>query len=136
MILHILMLIFYLSVIYLPTKRLTEQCKSFSQLIVSFTQMSCYNVYVPLLLRVANNVEENPEHTIYVVDRSKTICADFNQGNTNKFRQNAGKQCVAVSLTAIIHNETRCPLGVNSGYFSFLRVHVLQNTQRQENVPL
>ena len=50
MILHILMLIFYLSVIYLPTKRLTEQCKSFSQLIVSFTQMSCYNVYVPLLL--------------------------------------------------------------------------------------
>ena len=85
---------------------------------------------------MANNVEENPEHTIYVVDRSKTICADFNQGNTNKFRQNAGKQCVAVSLTAIIHNETRCLLGVNSGYFSFLRVHVLQNTQRQENVPL
>ena len=43
-ILIILMLIFYLSVIYLPTKRLTEQYKSFSQVIVSFTQMSCYNV--------------------------------------------------------------------------------------------
>ena len=40
----ILMLIFFPSVIYLPTKRLTEQYKSLSQVIVSFTQMSCYNV--------------------------------------------------------------------------------------------
>ena len=27
------------------------------------------------------------------------------KGNTKKFRQNAGKQCVAMSLTAIIYNE-------------------------------
>ena len=39
------MLIFYLSVSYLQTKRLTEQYKSFSQVIVSFTKMSCYNAY-------------------------------------------------------------------------------------------
>ena len=44
--------------------------------------MSCYNVYVALLLRMANDVEENPGPTIYVVDPSKTICADFSQGNT------------------------------------------------------
>ena len=37
-----------------------------------------------------------------VVDPSKTICADFSQGNTKKFRQNAGKQCVVMYLTAII----------------------------------
>ena len=105
MILILLMLIFYLSVIYFPTKRLTEQYKSFSQVIVSFTQMSCYNVYVPLLLRMANDVEENPGPTVYdVVDPNKTICAEFSQGNVKKFRQNAGKQCVAMSLTAIIYN--------------------------------
>ena len=58
--------------------------------------MSCYNVYVALLLRMANDVEENPGPTIYVVDPSKTICADFGQGNTKNFNQNAGKQCVVM----------------------------------------
>ena len=107
MILIILMRIFYLSVLlYLPTKRLTEQYESLSQVMVSFTQMSCYNVYVPLLLRMANDVEENPGPTVYdVVDPNKTICAEFSQGNVKKFRQNAGKQCVAMSLTAIIHHQ-------------------------------
>ena len=65
-------------------------------------------VYVPLLLRMANDVEENPGPTIYdVVDPTKTICADFSQGNTKKFRQNSGKQCLAMSLTAsaIIYNH-------------------------------
>ena len=53
-------------------------------------------MYVPLLSRMANDVEENPGPTIYVVDPSKTICADFSQGNTKKFRQNLGKQCVVM----------------------------------------
>ena len=80
--------------------------KRFNQVIVLFTQMSGYIVYVPLLLRMANDVEENPGPTIYdVVDPTKTICADFSQGNTKKFRQNAGKQCLAMSLTAIIYNH-------------------------------
>jgi hypothetical protein len=68
--------------------------------------MSCNNVYVPLLLRMANDVEENPGPTVYdVVDPTKTISADFSQGDTRKFRQNAGKQCLAMSLTAIIHSH-------------------------------
>ena len=63
-------------------------------------------MYIPLLLRMANNVEENTGPTIYgVVDPSKTICPDFSHGNTKNFRQNAGKQCVAMSLTSIIYNE-------------------------------
>ena len=65
-------------------------------------------IYVPLLSRMANDVEENPGHTIAIhiydiVDSSKTICADFSQGNTRKFRKHAGKQCVVMSLTAIIN---------------------------------
>ena len=66
-------------------------------MIVLLTQISGYIVYVPLLLRMANDVEENPGPTIYdVVDPTKTICAEF--------PQNAGKQCLAMSLTAIIYN--------------------------------
>ena len=73
---------------------------------VSFNQMSCNNVHVPLLLRMANDVEENPGPTVYdVVDPTQTVCADFSQGDTRKFRQNAGKQCLAMSLTAIIHSH-------------------------------
>ena len=54
-------------------------------------------VYVALLLRMANDVEENPGPTLYdTVDSSKTICADFSQSNARKFRHNAGKQCVAM----------------------------------------
>ena len=68
--------------------------------------MSGNIVYVPLLLRIANDVEENPGPTIYdVVDPTKTICADFSQGNTKKFRQHSGKQCLAMPLTAIIYNH-------------------------------
>ena len=63
-------------------------------------------VYVALLLRMANDVEENPGPTLYdIVDPSKTICADFSQSNARKFRQNAGKQCVAMSLTAIVQTQ-------------------------------
>ena len=39
-----------------------------------------------------------------MVDPTKTICADFSQGNAKTFRQNAGKQCLAMSLTAIIYD--------------------------------
>ena len=103
-ILIIYMVILYLTV-YLPTN--TEFCiKISSQMTMSFNQMSCNNAYVPLLLRMANDVEENPGPTVYdVVDPNKTICADFSQGDTKTFRQNSGKQCLAISLTAIIHNH-------------------------------
>ena len=35
----------------------------------------------------------------------KTICADYSQGNEALFGENAGKQCVAMSLTAIIYHH-------------------------------
>ena len=65
-----------------------------------------YIVYVALLLRMANDVEENPGPTVFdIIYPSETICADFSQGDTRQFGQNAGKQCVAMSLTARIHTQ-------------------------------
>jgi hypothetical protein len=54
---------------------------------------------------MANDVEENPGPIVYdVVGPSETVSADFNQGDT-KFRRNAGKQCVAMSLTATVYSH-------------------------------
>lgn len=103
-----------------PTKNLTQLCKILSQLIVLFTKMSGYIVYVPLLLRIANDVEDNPGPTVYdVVDPIKTVCADCSQGDTRKFGQNAGKQCVAMCLTAVLHKQIK---NVNEWDSSFLNV--------------
>ena len=55
---------------------------------------------------MANDVEENPGPTVFdIIYPSETICADFSQGDTRQFGQNAGKQCVAMSLTARIHTQ-------------------------------
>ena len=60
-----------------------------------------------LLLKLSNDVEENPGPTINdIVDCSYTIHASFNQGN-NLFGSNAGKQCVAMSLNAIMYKEIK-----------------------------
>ena len=67
-----------------------------------------YIVYVALLLRMANDVEEKPGPTVYdIVEPSQTNCADFRQGNKRQFGQSARKQCVAMSLTAIIHTQVK-----------------------------
>jgi hypothetical protein len=82
-VLIILMQVFHLCILCLPTQKLAEHIACFSQAIVSCTQMSCYIVYVPLLLRMANDIEENPGPTVYdVVDPSETVSADFNQADT------------------------------------------------------
>ena len=66
--------------------------------------MVFYNAYIPLLIRQANDVEENPGPTIFdVIDPTRTICADHSQGNVALFGENADKQCVAMSLTTIIY---------------------------------
>jgi hypothetical protein len=61
------------------------------------------------ILRLANDVEENPGPiNIYdIVDHSFTIRADFKQGNIFMFGINAGKQCVAMSIYAIVYNEIK-----------------------------
>ena len=71
--------------------------------------MICYHVYVPLLLRLSNDVEENPGsmNINELVYPSHTIHADSNQGSELMFGSNAGKQCVAMSLCSIVYNEIK-----------------------------
>ena len=97
-------LMFYLNTFYFPY--LKSQLKK-----EKGNREICYHaVYVPLLLRLSNNVEENPgPRTINdIVDPTYTVHADFNQGNELMFGMNAGKQCVAMSsLYAIVYKEIK-----------------------------
>ena len=54
----------------------------------------CYDVYIPLLIRQANDVKENPGPTIFdIIDPTTFVSADSSQGNEAIFGVNAGKQC-------------------------------------------
>ena len=59
--------------------------------------MMCYNVYMPLLLRLSNDVEENRGPSIFeIANPNNTVCADFSQGNLIKLvrmRVNSVWQC-------------------------------------------
>ena len=48
------------------------------------------------------DIEKNPGPTF--IDPSKTLHAPYSQGNVAVFGQNAGQQCAAISLCALIHN--------------------------------
>ena len=50
--------------------------------------------------KLSGDIETNPGP--FVVDPSKTIHAPYSQGNSFVFGPNAGKQCVAMSLIAIL----------------------------------
>ena len=65
-----------------------------NQAVFWFTQMMYYNVlvYISLLIRQANDVEENPGPMIFdVIDPMRTVSADYSQGNEALFGENAGK---------------------------------------------
>ena len=80
--------------------------QSNNETVVWFVKTLYYNhVYVPLLLRLSNDVETNPGPTVYdIVDPTTTVCADFSQGD-RRFGFSAGKQCVVMSLTAVVYNQ-------------------------------
>ena len=51
-------------------------------------------------------MEENPGSTIFdIIDPTTTVSADSSYGNEAIFGVTAGKQCVAMSLTAIIYQQ-------------------------------
>ena len=57
---------------------------------------------------MADDVEENTGPTLFcIVDPAKTIYAEFSQANARTFGQYAGKQCVVMSLTAIVHTQVK-----------------------------
>ena len=105
-----MLIMFYLKIFYLPClKNLVTKTERNNEVCMWYAQMVCYHVYVPLLLRLSNDVEENPGpvNIDEIVDRTHTVHADFDQGNELMFGSNAGKQCVAMSLCSIVYNELK-----------------------------
>ena len=105
--LSLMFMMFYFNVFYLPVlKQVVGQHKMWTDVMFWFSQMIFYNAYIPLLIRQANDVEENPGPAIVdVIDPTRTKCADYSQGNEVLFGENVGKQCVAMSLTAVIYHH-------------------------------
>ena len=104
---NVMLMMFYLNVFYLPTlKQVVGQYKMWNEVKFWFTQMTFYNIYNQLIIRQANDVEENPGPTTFdIIDPTTTVCADYSQGNELLFGENAGKQCVAMSLSAVIYHH-------------------------------
>ena len=68
-------MMFYLNVFYLPVlKQVVGQHKMWNDVMFWFSQMIFYNANFPLLIRQANDVEENPGPTIFdVIEPTRTI---------------------------------------------------------------
>ena len=72
-----MLMTFYLNVFYLLTlKQVVIPYKMLNQVMFWFTQMMCYNVYIPLLIRQANDVEENPGPSIFDIIDSMIIVSE------------------------------------------------------------
>ena len=72
-----------------------------------------YSAYKSLIHRVnfgqfklSTDIEKNPGPSVYV-DATRTIHAPYCQGNVVVFGENAGQQCVAMSLCALIYSKMR-----------------------------
>ncbi len=105
-----MLIMFFLKVFFLPClKNLVTKTEKNNEICMWYAQMVCYNVYVPLLLRLSNDVEENPGpiNIDEIVDCTHTVQGDFHQGNEIMFGCNAGKQCVAMSLCSVLYNEMK-----------------------------
>ena len=82
-----------------------------------------YSAYKSLIHRVnfgqfklSTDIEKNPGPSVYV-DATKTIHAPYCQGNVVVFGENAGQQCVAISLCALIYNRLYSKI-IKNDYFS------------------
>ena len=56
---------------------------------------------------MCNDIETNPGPPMYGIDPTLTIKAPYSQGDIMYFGENAGKQCVAMSLIALIYNKIK-----------------------------
>ena len=68
----------------------------------SLTHRGNYTKY-----KLCNDVEEYPGPVMHRVNPSKTIVAPYSQGDVIVFGQNAGQQCVAMSLCALIYHNMK-----------------------------
>ena len=58
-------------------------------------------------VNLCNDIETNPGPPIHSIDPTQTIKAPYSQGDITYFGENAGKQCVAMSLSALIYNKIK-----------------------------
>ena len=58
-------------------------------------------------LSLCNDIETNPGPYIHDIDATLTIKAPYSQGDIMYFGENAGKQCLAKSLVALIYNKIK-----------------------------
>ena len=58
-------------------------------------------------LNLCNDIERNPGPSIHNIDPSLTIKVPFSQSDIMAFGENAGKQCVIMSLIALIYNNIK-----------------------------
>ena len=58
-------------------------------------------------MSLRNDIETNPGPYIHDIDPTLTIKAPYSQGDKMFFGENAGKQCVAMSLVALIYNKIK-----------------------------
>jgi len=56
-------------------------------------------------LNLCNDIETNPGPPIQSIDHPLTIKAPYSQNDIMYFGKNAGKQCVAMNLSALICNK-------------------------------
>ena len=56
--------------------------------------------------KLSTDIEKNPDPSFYV-DVTKTIHTSYCLGNVVVFGENAGQQCVAISLCALIYSKIR-----------------------------
>ena len=92
-------------------------------------QLSFYSAYKSLNHRVnfgqfkrCTDIEKNPGPSVYV-DATKTIHAP-SQRNVAVFGENAGQQCVAVSLRALVYSKIT---GGPSWIWEYVRLRNFQN---------
>ncbi len=57
------------------------------------------------IFQLVSDIEKNPGPTC--IDPSKTVRAPYSQGNVDVFGSYAGRQCVAMSLCALIYNSNK-----------------------------
>ena len=67
--------------------------------------------------KLSTDIEKNPGPSVYVDHATKTIHAPYCQGNVVVFGENAGQQCVAISLCALIYNRLYSKI-IKNDYFS------------------
>ena len=69
-----MVLLFYMEAIYLPVlKNAVHKYNVMQMNCLWLAQIYLYRFYIPDLIRLANDVEENPEPTISKIDSNKTV---------------------------------------------------------------